>query len=458
MKEFKDCRNPVLPTYLHIPDPEAHVMPDGRVYVYGSWDQYDDDTFCSKEYRVISSANMVDWVDHGKSFDSSHIDWIFDPGKVEYPKVDWDWENPTPFMKKIIEKYLNKQNQEKIETENEHSKKSSNLSPDLLYAPDAIHRNGKYYLYFCAQDDSEGVAVSDRPEGPFKNPVRLPCGGIDPSVFIDDDGQAYYYWGQLRASGAKLKDNMIEFEEGSIVNRIVTEEEHGFHEGSSVRKRNGIYYFVYSGINRGKATSLAYSTSESPLGPFEYKGIIIDNNGCDPQSWNNHGSIEEVNGQWYVFYHRNSRNQKNRRRLCIEPITFNEDGTITEVQMTSQGAGRPFNIGEKIDAYRACELFGSVYIYPLNGDYEGLIGIQNGDTAIFRYVDWKQGPCAVSIEAKGSGEIQIYLDNQSDLAGSIKVCNGAIVSSYFQGTAGMHEVKLTFHRASDLEIYSICFN
>lgn len=109
----------------------------------------------------------------------------------------------------------------------------SREKPALLFAPDCIYRNGKYYLYFCMPDDSEGVAVSDKPEGPFQSPVQLPCGGIDPAIFIDDDGQAYFYWGQLFSHGVKLNEDMVSFERENIVDDLVTEENHYFHEGSS---------------------------------------------------------------------------------------------------------------------------------------------------------------------------------------------------------------------------------
>lgn len=117
-----------------------------------------------------------------------------------------------------------------------------------------------------------------------------------------------------------------------------------------MRKRNGIYYYVYPCVFRnGRPTCLAYATSKSPLGPFQYRGIIIDNAKCDPESWNIHGSIEEFHGQWYVFYHRSSGNCRANRRLCVEKIFFNDDGTIGEVKMTSQGAGDPFALGEQIE-------------------------------------------------------------------------------------------------------------
>lgn len=302
---------------------------------------------------------------------------------------------------------------EKFEKENEQEK------PALLFAPDCLERGGKYYLYFCMPDDSEGVAVSDRPEGSFSNPVQFPCGGIDPAVFIDDDGQAYYYWGQLFSHGVKLNDDMVSFDPETVKDDLVTEEEHFFHEGSSMRKIGDTYYYVYADIERGKPTSLGYSTGKSPLGPFTYQGIIIDNDGCDPASWNNHGSIECVNGQWYVFYHRCSRGVQQHRRLCIEPITINPDGTIDEVKMTSQGVGEPFAPGEKLFGYQACGLTGTAYIGLDETFGEKLMNILSGDEAVFRYVkndrDWSK----VTITCAGSGKIQVLLHGAP--AGTIEV-------------------------------------
>jgi len=454
IQEYSDCRNPILPPQFHIPDPEAHAMPDGRLYVYGSWDRFDDETYCSREYRVFSTADMAKWTDHGISFQSSQVPWLLEDNKTSYRKVDFDWSNPTPLQKKIIEKYLDKSSSA-TPADND---KATNLSNDLLYAPDAIHKNGKYFLFFCAQDDSEGVAVADTPFGPFLHPKRLKCGGIDPAVFIDDDGQAYFFWGQFRASGAKLTESMDELVETSIVNRIITEEDHWFHEGSSVRKRNGIYYYVYCCIKRGKATSLGYATSPNPLGPYVHKGIIIDNDGCDPQTWNNHGSIEQFNGQWYVFYHRSSRNGKNRRRLCVEPIFFDDDGTIPEVPMTSQGAGKPFGIGENIEAYRACRLEGNCFIGLYPGDREGIVDIQDGDSAIFRYAEWNKAISDISCISVGSGNINVYADSDSEPFSAIEIREGRISYKILTGVSGKHEIKLEFRKPANLALYSFCFS
>lgn len=295
MIEFENTRNPVLPLEFHIPDSEGHVMPDGSLYIYGSFDNRKD-VFCSEEYHVVSTADMKTWRIHDTALKGLEIPWFNNPDAPKYPGIDWS--KPTPFIRKMLESLDHANEKEKFEQAEDKNK------PALLFAPDAICKDGRYYLYFCMSDDSEGVAVSDKPEGPFKNPVQLPCGGIDPAIFIDDDGQAYYYWGQLFSHGVKMNEDMQSFNEQEIHHNLVTEEEHFFHEGSSMRKIGDTYYYVYANMERGKPTALGYSTSKSPLGPFTYRGIIIDNAECDPASWNNHGSIECVNGQWYVFYHR----------------------------------------------------------------------------------------------------------------------------------------------------------
>ena len=355
MREFSNRRNPILPLEYHVPDSEGHVMPDGKLYVYGSFDDRED-VYCSEKYHVVSTTDMEHWIIHEESLNGNQIPWFNNPVAPKYPGIDWS--HPTPFIQKMIQRDLENGVDMKAKFEEEEKREK----PALLFAPDCLECNGKYYLYFCMPDDSEGVAMSDRPEGPFTNPIQLPCGGIDPAIFIDDDGQAYYYWGQLFSHGVKLNEDMISFNRDEIVDDLVTEEEHFFHEGSSMRKIGDTYYYVYADMERGKPTSLGYSTSKSPMGPFTYRGIIIDNDGCDPASWNNHGSIECVNGQWYVFYHRCSRGVQQHRRLCIEKIEILEDGTIPEVKMTSQGIGEPFAPREVIKGYQACEMSGSVYI------------------------------------------------------------------------------------------------
>lgn len=331
--------NPILPKEYYIPDVEARSWKDGRLYLYGSWDKSGDDNYCSDKYHVFSTADMIHWTDHGLSFDVSRS----------------------------------------------HSEES-----DTLYAPDCFYKDGNYYLLYCDNYGREGIAESSHPEGPFsmgKAIVGADGDGIDPSVLHDDDGSVYYFWGQFSLRGARLNDDLTSLDLSTLQKSILTEEKDGFHEGSSIRKRNGLYYLVYTDTSRGKATSLAYAISKNPLGPYEKKGIIIDNDGCDPQSWNNHGSIEEYKGNWYVFYHRSSQNSKMSRRVCVELLTFREDGTIDEAEMTTQGGAGPIDARNRIDAYRACSLSGNVYSNP---DDEMLINIHNGDSAAFKYLNFNK--------------------------------------------------------------------
>lgn len=447
MVNFTNKRNPILPLEYHVPDSEGHVMPDGKLYLYGSYDNRED-VFCSEEYHVVSTSDMEHWTVHDVSLKGEDIPWFGDPDAPKYPGIDWS--RPTPFIQKMLADMDHAADKEKFE------KKEGEAEPPLLFAPDAICKDGKYYLYFCMKDDSEGVAVSDSPKGPFRDPLQLPCGGIDPAVFIDDDGQAYYYWGQLFSHGVKLNPDMVSFDRSRIVDDLVTEEEHFFHEGSSMRKIGDTYYYVYANMERGKPTSLGYATGKSPLGSFTYRGIIIDNDGCDPASWNNHGSIECFRGQWYVFYHRCSRGVQQHRRLCIEPIQINEDGTIQEVKMTSQGVGAPFAPGERIMGYQACGLKGSVYI-DVDEEYgEKLTHISNEDEAVFRYVRSEHGWKGIELLCRGSGQIEIYFDDMLvgatavvDTPGFVNIINEGLEKGK------QYELRLKFLESEDLEVLEL---
>ena len=128
---FQNCRNPVLPVDIHITDGEAHVMPDGRVYVYGSWDQHED-TYCSRDYRVVSSADMREWTDHGPSFTSSQVPWLLDPNAPKYP--GFEFSQPTPFM---IQQAM-----EAAKAAKEPPQPSPPPPPARRYAPDGSAKGG----------------------------------------------------------------------------------------------------------------------------------------------------------------------------------------------------------------------------------------------------------------------------------------------------------------------------
>ncbi len=399
-------RNPVLPPDICVADGEAHVFGQ-ELYIYGSRD-FEKETYCSDQYNVISTKDMMHWDIHEKSFDGNDVPWIKDKKRKHYPVTDMNLKNPTHMFQNMINS-LPAPIRFWIKISGKKNLNLGKIMPNqqYLFAPDCIEKDGKYFLYFCMADNSEGVAVAEKPEGPFEKPYRLPCGGIDPAIFIDDDGKAYYYWGQFRACGVPLNADMISFDAKKTVHNIVTEEDHGFHEGSSMRKRNGIYYYVYPCVYRdNKPTCLAYATSTSPLGPFTYQGIIIDNAKCDPKSWNIHGSIEEFLGQWYVFYHRSSENSMYHRRLCVEKIDFNEDGTITEVKMTSIGAGKAFERREHLEGWRACEVENGAYIKGTD------LIMCDGSKAVFRYIYLDMTPQEVITNHTGNGKITVLANGQ----------------------------------------------
>ena len=367
------AHNPILAPDIFVPDVEAHVWDDGRIYLYGSFDIQGKRSFCSDVHHVYSSDDMVNWVDHGVVFSLADSTWAKDCG--------------------------------------------------ALYAPDCAYRDGWYYLYYCVPDGRNGVAKSQSPTGPFVD-VGLLEGvwGIDPAVLIDDDGQAYLYWGQITwGKVAKLKDNMVEIDRDSIVECPLTVAEHEFHEGSSVKKINGKYYYLFADTHRhgdpnredGRPSCLGYAVSDHPMHGFSYGGVIIDNFGCDPGVWNNHGSMVCFKDQWYVFYHRSTHGADYSRHVCAEPIYFDQNGMIPEVRQTTQGVGAPISACTLLPANLACELSGNVRIAgdEASAHVLALTEVQNGDTATYRYLNFDgENAFSIKLRADANSRVELYLD------------------------------------------------
>jgi hypothetical protein len=300
-------------------DPTARVF-EGRVYIYPSHDvNCGTEWFCMKDYHVFSSENLVDWTDHGMIVDQEKVAWV-------------------------------------------------DASKNSMWAPDCYKKDGKYFFYFpaIAKESSGakgmtvGVAISNTPYGPFV-PEEKPIpdvSGIDPNVFIDDDGQAYLYWagpGQGLV-GAKLKSNMLELDgKPQMIQKLPD----GMKEGPFLFKRNGIYYFTFPHVIK-ETEALVYAIGKSPLGPFEYKGIIMDEH--PSKCWTNHHSIVEYKGQWYLFYHHNdlSPSFDKNRSIRADRVFFNEDGTIQKVIPTLRGVGIvPATSLIQLDRYSAISLKGT---------------------------------------------------------------------------------------------------
>ena len=273
------AQHQVLPDFAA--DPTARVF-HGRLYVYPSHDLAGSKDWDMVDWHVFSTDDMTHWKDHGVIFSLKDITWA--------DKHAW--------------------------------------------APDCIERKGKYYFYYPA-DNQIGVAVSDSPTGPFKDPLGKPLIGrdevpgihvFDPNIFIDDDGQAYLYFGNSRdkLGVVKLKEDMIT-RDGPI--QILNVQ--NYHEGIWVHKRKGLYYFSYPSYKGDKIANLMeYSIAKSPLGPFEYKGVILDNH-----SRNIHGSIVEFKGKWWLFYHVEGPSPY-ERRVCVARLHYAPDGSILPMKMT----------------------------------------------------------------------------------------------------------------------------
>jgi hypothetical protein len=340
--------NPIVPVGSYFADPEPHVWADGVLYLYCSHD-VSPSSWCSDDYHVLSTTDMVHWKDNGVAYST--------PGTT-------------------------------------------------LYANDCAYRGGKYYLYYAIPDGRCFVAESASPTGPFANATQIEgVSGIDPAAFVDDDGQAYFYWGQFdNVRCAKLLANMIEIDTSTITQPLSVAKDN-FHEGSSMVKRDGVYYYAYADTGRhgGKPTSLGYATAPAPTGPFTYRGVIVDSIGCDPKVWNNHGRIVEFKGKWYVFYHRSSHGGPYLREICVEPISFNSDGSIAEVEMTSQGAGGPIAVSTRIAASRACELSGTVHSEDCSEGGQDLGSISSGDYAAYKYIDFGKGVTTFSARVSSQG-------------------------------------------------------
>ena len=276
------AQKPILPDF-HA-DPSAHQW-DGRYWIYPSHDLAGSQYWDMVDWHAFSSSDLVEWTDHGPIYSLEDISWA----------DRWAW------------------------------------------APDAMKRHGKYYFYVTA-DDQIGVAVSDSPSGPFVDPLGRPLIAreesgtrvMDPAIFVDDDGQAYLYFGQNAARVVKLKEDMIT-RQGAIEEIPLQ----NFHEGIWMHKREDLYYLSFCSLEGdGELKNrLEYATSPSPLGPFEHRGVFFDN-----QSRNVHHSIVEFAGQGYLFYHVQGPSWY-ERRVSVDRLDYNADGTIQPVQMTPQGVG-----------------------------------------------------------------------------------------------------------------------
>ncbi|MGN1399698.1 MAG: family 43 glycosylhydrolase [Erysipelotrichaceae bacterium] len=371
--------NPYLPLNKYIADGEAHVF-DNRLYIYGSSDRFKGECYCPLDYEVFSCDinNLGEFTCHGISYKK-----INDPDNID--------------------------------------------GKHQLYACDVVKGNdGRYYLYYFMNTiDSIAVAVSQNPKGPFEYYGKViypmdksilpdyPC-SFDPAV-INDEGKIYLALGfsvDFKIEGMNLSDKntkggyVVELDGDMLTMKTAPKlvipgykwgkdtgfEGHEFLEAASLRKFNGTYYFIYSSQ---KQHELCYATAETVFGPYTYQGILISNayeNGLKNNWANNHGTIEKIKDDYYIFYHRHSCATQYSRSGCVEKINY--DGKLfQQAKVTSQGFSGKLP-GGKYPAAIACFLYdndGGQFIgfakTPQNFariEGEKIVNIRNS-TIIFRY-------------------------------------------------------------------------
>ena len=473
--------NPYLPLWEYIPDAEPYVFEDPdnpgkyRLYVYGSHDTLKT-AYCGTDLVVWSAPveDLSDWRCDGVIFES------------------------------VV-----------------------NGTADVLYAPDValVEENGKKTYYLYPNNQSWGrttmVCKSDRPNGPFEV-VNWKEGsttetegvlGFDPAVFVDDDGSVYGYWGFVESWWGKLdEDNMSSLKEGETSKRnipsydqmtafdydptqfnIVQDEnvgKWGFFEASSIRKVGNKYVFIYSrnGLPEeptGKNYSqLAYGYSDSPEGPWKWGGIIVDamgeiipneNGGYDRTfaGGNTHGSICEINGQWYVFYHRNLHTYA--RQAMVEPITVEWDEEsvadggevrISMAEVTSNGFFiEGLNPYVKHSAGIVSYLTGGASITPAYSEDTTtlpVVNIRNGVIAGIKYFNFDldaptDGSKSLEVELKPLGidaQIDVYLRPASAVNTPVEYKDSKVVS-VGEGSKKLGTIELSADMPMESTTFSI---
>lgn len=380
------AQNPFVQTWC-TSDP-APMVHNGTMYVYTGHDEDGADFFWMQEWRVYSTQDMVNWQDHGSPLALETFSW----------------------------------------------------ADDRAWAGQTIERDGKFYWYICAHSKISngmaiGVAVSDSPTGPFKDALGKPLfengswDHIDPTVMIDDDGQAWLMWGNPQCYYLKLNRDMISYE-GELGKLPMTEEAFGgpmmkerekgktykdsYVEGPWLTKRNGTYQLLYAA--GGVPEHISYSTAPSPLGPWKYAGEIMPL--CDTNSFTNHCGVADYKGHSYFFYHTGKLPNGGGfgRSVAVEEFKYNADGSFPKILPTDAGV-KPvgtFNPYRKVEAETMAFSKGvkteqndevGVYVSDIhNGDY---IKLQN---VVFANKYPRTFTARVASGLRG-GRIEIHLDS-----------------------------------------------
>lgn len=467
--------NPFLPSWEYIPDIEPRVFGD-RLYLYGSHDRFGGRDFCLNDY--------VGW--------SAPLDDLS------------GWQYGGVILRA------------KDDPENTDGKQTI-FAPDCVQGPD-----GRYYLFYClSRTPLVSVAVSDRAAGPFafcghvRTAEGRPYGGrgsvfgFDPGVLVDDDGRIWLYTGygpggeartSLQRSGMQVDGcYCVELEPDMLTAKgrpvLVAPcaavaagtgfEGHAFFEAASPRKIGGRYYLVYSSQ---LSHELCYAVSDRPDGGFAYGGTIVSigdvgldgNTAARNYLGNTHGGLVELNGQWYIFYHRQTNRLQFSRQCCAEPVTIGPDGRIAQAELTSCGLnGGPLRGTGTYEARIACNLSsaegtcgyscssGAVpgetvhpYFTQTEPDREAqgdqyIANLRDGSWAGFKYFRFdRENRITVSVRGEASGLLMVSTERGGPPAAQLRISpsrDWTEVSDRLCVSAGVHPLYFTFSGAGSLD-------
>lgn len=415
-----NAQRPVIQT-KYTADPAPMVYND-TVFLYTTHDEDDAEGFKMQDWLLYTSTDMVNWTDHGAVASLKSFDWV---------KRD-----------------------------------------NGAWAEQVIERNGKFYMYCPIHGNGIGVLVSDSPYGPFKDPLGKPLVwqkehwyDIDPTVFIDEDGQAYMYWGNPHCYYVKLNEDMISYS-GDIVKLKETPEH--YQEGPWFYKRNGRYYLAFASTCCPEG--IGYAMSNSPTGPWETKGYIMR---PTERSRGNHPGIMDYKGKSYVFglnydlLKLETNTHYERRSVSVAEMHYNEDGTIQEVpywadtKLEQIGTFNPFR---KVEAETMAWGYG-LKTTPNADKSLSVVDVNNGEYICVRGVDFGKNKARrfeVSALPLEGGNLKIRLDApDGKIVGNVNIPQGNETSKYelysceVNVVSGIHDLYLSFEGENNKDLFEL---